>query len=142
MIWIISIISAVFYRIGGAGGFKNNKLVRRLGCPLLQFIAIFFILKISAPWWVHLLGFGITYAGITTYHDWTGKDNHYLHALGISLGLLLYAYVGSITWIAFILRSIVLILFMGIWERCWRWDVMAELGRGFAIPFSLLLLTL
>lgn len=69
MIFILSILSAIFYRIGGKGGFKNNKIVRRIGIPILQFIAIFFVLKIQAPWWVHFFSIGITFGFLTTYWD-------------------------------------------------------------------------
>ena len=139
----LSVCSALAYNLGGQGkkgnflDFLRNKLTRRLGCALIQFIAIFFVLKISAPFWVHFLNIGITYGALTSYWDFTGQDNHYLHAFGIALGLILYAYVGAISWLAFGVRSITMILAMGLWSKYWKVDFIEELFRG-----SIIILTL
>ena len=138
----LSCCAGICYRIGGAGGFKNNKLVRRLGIPILQFIAIFFVLKISAPFWVHFLSIGITFGFLSSYWDFiNGDDSHWLHGLGIGLGCVLYAYVGAISWLALATRTIVLALVMGIGSRLTVNDVLEEgFIRGPVIIWSLPLL--
>ena len=146
-IFLLSILSAILYRFGGEAkrgdflDFFRNKLTRRLGCAILQFIAIFFVLKISAPFWVHFLSIGITYGFLTTYWDFiNGEDRHGFHGAGIAFGMILYVVTGSIPITAFILRIILLGVFMELWSRMWTQDWIEEFGRGFSIPFSLLLL--
>ena len=146
---LLSISSAVLYRFGGSAkqgnwlDFFRNKLTRRLGCSLIQFIAIFFVLKISAPWWIHLLIAGITYGFLTTYWDFlNGKDNHYLHGFGIGLAILPLVIIGSISWVSFFLHLFTITMFMGIWSSKHTNDNVEEYGRGSSILWSLLILFL
>lgn len=142
----LSVISAMLYNLGGQGK-KGNfldclryKLTRRLGCALVQFIAIFFVLKISAPWWVHLASIGITYGFLTTYWDGLtpdGSDSHGLHGAGIAFGMILYAITSSIPVMNFIVRIFVLGFLMEYWSRGWDQDWIEELGRGAFIILAL-----
>ena len=137
----LSCCSGCAYRAGGA--WWGNKLWRRLGCALIQFIAIFFVLKISAPWWVHLASIGITWGFLSTYWDGLtphGEDSHGLHGAGIAFGMIFYVVTGCIPVMAFIVRIFVLGFFMEYWSRGWDQDWIEELGRGFSIPLSLLIL--
>jgi len=135
----LSLLSSGLYRLGGWSG--GNKLYRRLGCAVVQFLVIFFVLKISAPWWVHLLSIGITYGFLTTYYDFiNGEDSHWLHGLGIGLGIILYACVGAVAWPALIIRIVVLSLAMGLWSKWFKNDIVEECGRGFFIVATLLIL--
>lgn len=69
-----------------------------------------------------------------------GKDNHGFHGAGIAFGMILYVIAGCIPWTVFLLRIILLGVFMGIWSKHWKIDFIEEWGRGFAIIASLLLL--
>jgi len=120
IILILTILSALAYRLGGQGkkddwlDIFRYKITRRLGCMLLRSIAIIFILKITAPWWIHLISAGIAYGGLTTYLDGVfGYDNHYAHGALIGLAALPLLLVGSISWVAFGTHLIAIAGFMG-----------------------------
>lgn len=135
----LSIANAILYRMGGADNW--NKLWRRLGCAFIQAIAIIFILKIQAPWYVHFLSIGATFGGLTTYWDFiNGDDSHWLHGLGIAMGCLLYLLSGSVMIWGFAIRVIALALLMGVWSKWSRQfnAVIEELGRGALIILTLL----
>lgn len=150
MMWIkillVSCLSAILYNLGGQGkkgnylDFFRNKLTRRIGCAVLQFFAIFFILKISALWWVHLCTIGFTWGFLSSYWDFiNGEDRHGFHGAGIAFAMILYVIAGSIPWTTFLLRIILLGCFMELWSRTWTQDWIEEQGRGFSIPLSLLI---
>ena len=144
---ILTILSACFYRLGGQaleGNFLDvvrNKLTRRLGCMLLRSVAIIFVLKIAAPWWIHLISAGIAYGGLTTYLDGVfGYDNHYAHGLLIGLAALPLLLVGSISWVAFGTHLIVIAGFMGLISQLSANDDVEENGRGSSVIWTQLAL--
>lgn len=144
---VLSCFSGILYRFGGSAkegnflDFFRNKLTRRVGCAAIQFITIFFVLKISAPWWVHLASIGITWGFLSTYWDFiNGEDRHGFHGVGIACGMILYVITGSIPIVPFILRVIILGVCMEMWSRMHTSDIWEECGRGVFIPLSLLIL--
>lgn len=141
LILALSIISAIFYRMGGSG--RYNRLWRILGCPLLTIVTIWACFGVKTSlFWVYLLSFGLMCASVSTYWDFLfGFDNFWFHGfmLGVSVAPIACA-TGH--WLGFILRCAVLSVFMGLWCKFWEWDIAEETGRGFACVASVLLLTL
>lgn len=145
-VWIIilSIANSILYRLGGKGGFKNAKAIRRFGCPAIMLLTLF-LLKgfILAYWWVYILVYGITVALIGTYWDEVmRKDNFYFHSLGVGLAMLPYAYVSG-QWIAFVIRAIILCVVVGLVHKFVEKtnfvgeDVWEEGFRGFIFNITL-----
>ena len=125
MIWLITlaftILSAFVYRVGGMS--RNEAYekipwfpqilvkgwVRDIGCLILVGIWCLMFVDVTHTIW-RWLAFAITFKlAISTYWDWTGKDNFFLHGLGIGLSLLFI----SLSWQVG-LYTILLSLSMGI----------------------------
>lgn len=140
LILILSVISAVFYRMGGSGRF--HRLWRILGVPALTIVAVWACFGVKmAYWWVYLLSFGLMCAAISTYFDFLfGYDNFWFHGLMLGAAAFPIAYTTG-HWLGFILRCAILSVFMGLWCKFWKWDIAEETGRGFACVVSVLLLT-
>lgn len=162
MINIYALITALFYRIGGASDesfpmtllpkWLNNIKIRDGFIPLVVLFWIFKYYQLPAlPLWqiilCYLISFGAMWASLSTYLDEIfGYDNFYFHGLLIGLSLLPFAYLTG-DWFNIILRAIILGIFMG----GLNWlvnklkipfsDLIEEFGRGGAIAYSLLLLT-
>ena len=93
VIAILSILSAILYRLGGGWSTINhNKLFRRIGCSICVVIASILTLKLKADISTILaiiLLFGANYVALSTY--WKGKevDCKWYHWLftGIGYGL-------------------------------------------------------
>lgn len=120
------------------------KLIRRLGCPIIGLITILFI-NITAPWYVHLIAFGLFYAIITTYLDSIfGYDQFWVTGFLYGFAYLPYALVNHF-WLGFLIRCIVCSITIGglnylvnKFKIPYR-DYIEELFRGWVIIFSLLL---
>lgn len=144
---ILTILSAFAYRLGGQAKEGNwsdlfrDKLTRRLGCMILRSIAIIFVLRIAAPWWIHLISAGIAYGGLTTYWDGIfGYDNHYAHGFGIGLAALPLVLVGIISWLAFGIHLVVIAGFMGLISQLSANADVEEYGRGSSVIWTQLAL--
>ena len=142
-----TILSSLFYRWGGQAKKGNwldplrNKLTRRLGCMILRSIAIIFVLKIAAPWWIHLISAGIAYGGLTTYWDSIfGYDNHYAHGFGIGLAALPLLLIGSISWLGFTIHMVAIAGFMGLISQLSADHNVEEYGRGSSVIWTQLAL--
>lgn len=72
---ILIALSAVLYRIGGKGGFKHAKLVRRLGCPTVMVLPHL----LNGLWLSSLLAWVLLFSSFTVPYG-TGRwiDNKYL----------------------------------------------------------------
>jgi len=154
MWWLIplSILSAVFYRIGGWGGegrvrFPNlpewvfNTKARDIGCPILCFASYGLLLGFTVvPWFIHLLCFLLLFGSLTTYWDWiTGEDNFWLHGLACGLSYIPYAfYTGD--FLSTVFRALALAVFMGVISALSGNDVVEETGRGGSIVATLLII--
>ena len=140
MTWIVSIVSAILYRLGGIGKPFNTK-IRDMGIPTVCLIWMIFKYP-SVAWYWHLLSWGAMFGALTTYWDsLLGYDNFYLHGFMIGFAYLFYA-IGSRLWLWFILRAVILGVGMGLWCKFYKKDWVEEGGRGAMIGLSLPLLTL
>jgi len=108
---------------------------------LLRSIAIIFVLKIVAPWWIHLISAGIAYGGLTTYWDSIfGYDNHYAHGFGIGLAALPLLLIGSISWLGFTIHMVAIAGFMGLISQLSADHNVEEYGRGSSVIWTQLAL--
>lgn len=153
---ILSIGSAILYRLGGASQadqdlefpwiprwIKNIKKKRDAGCGLMVILASL-LLGIQAPIWTWVISFGLMWASISSYWDWLFKyDNHWFHMFMIGFSMLpvmFYSFPVELGIRCFILA----ILggggskFIDDVLRPRRSDIITELLRGFVLPFTLL----
>jgi len=134
IIWTVisSLISSVVYRLGGIGNPFPSK-IRDWGCTLISLIwCVKFLPQVD--WWWYLLSFILSWLALTTYHDWTGTDNFYLHGFFIGLALLPITYH---LWVLCLIRAVVLGLAMGLWCKVFKNDIVEECGRGAFIIITL-----
>jgi len=146
LLWAgFSIASGVLYRLGGKGGFRHAKGLRRFGCSLL-FLSLFIALRGSQGLNLRaILPYMATYAlsalALSTYHDYCGFDNFWLTGFVYGLAALPLAWVGVHIWVI-IVRAILLAISIG-WLRARTGKVfIEELGSGFLYLVSLPILLL
>jgi hypothetical protein len=141
---LISVVSAIFYRMGGSG--KFNTKARDIGC-MLCVVASMLILGVKGQWWMYFLSSGAMFGCLTTYHKWLnplfGKDKEdvywwgwFAHGLCFGLALLFFYPI----WKAVLLRSFALGLAIMLWSENNDDAVFEECGRGFLINASVPLL--
>ena len=152
-----TLASSLLYRLGGMGKAEKDryfpflpdwaveKIVRKAGCTALNMLwmLLFYRFPAGTPEWqmvtAHLISGGLFFGAITTYWDRVpfndGKDNFWMHGAGIGLAALPFAIVGG-CWIAVLVRSAALCVFMGILCKHWSNVWVEECGRGGAIPAS------
>ena len=144
IMWVIgiSILSGICYRIGGKGGFKGAKLIRRVLCPLL---ALSLFLALKTPQIRHIWGYLafliLNYGALSTYHDYVGFDCWILTGLFYGLAAIPLLWCGVAFW-TIIGRAIFLaITIMWLRERTGKVEI-EEVGSGFlycvTIPIFLL----
>jgi hypothetical protein len=142
----------MLYRMGGAGPadlqsewgwvptfIRKFPKKRDAGCGACV-IAGLLIVGTTAPWWALFLAWGCMWGALSTYHDYiTGDDNHYLHGLVIGLAVLL-----PLIWfgqgIALGIYAVALAVTMGLWSGFVGNATWEELGRGFLMPSTLMIL--
>lgn len=153
---LLSIISAILYRLGGSSKEDRDKEFpwlpkwiksfpkkRDVGCNLCV-IASSLILGIHAPIWAWVICFGLTWASLSTYWDELfGYDNHWFHMFMIGFSLLpvmFYAFPVELG-----VRCLILAIvggggskFIDEVVRPKRSDIATELLRGIVLPLSLL----
>ena len=86
MIWILSLLSAYLYWVGGRGKedptptflaplWLRDKIWKRAGCATIALAAVItgrgFDISL---WWVYILFWGLNFAALTTYHDYLGEE--------------------------------------------------------------------
>jgi hypothetical protein len=147
-------VSAVLYRAGGMGkestaeptwipAWMRNTKTRDLGCPLVSFLYVMFVINIGAPWWAHFAAFGLMFGALTTYWDSLfGFDNFWFHGFMIGLAYFPYAIADYHLWWIVGVRALVLAVLMGAWSAIVKKDYVEEGGRGASIPLSNLLFLL
>ena len=137
---VLSIISAILYRLGGQGKPFNTRY-RDVGCSLVTLVALWLLLGfILSYWWAYLLTFGLSWGALSAYWGLDEKRwGYWAHGLGLSLAILPIVFVTG-HWIGFILRTIILTGFITIWSELVSKDKIEERGRGFAIIVTTLLL--
>ncbi len=153
---LLSIISAILYRLGGSSKsdqdkefpwipkwFKNIGKKRDAMSNIVKLFGVY-LLGIQAPFWLGwFLSFGLLWASLSSYWDWMfGYDNHYMHGFMCGFSLLPLVIWGSLGLIPFLVQSVVLGLAMGLWSKYNGNATKEELGRGAFLTLSNLLLKL
>jgi len=150
VIWLVaSILSAALYHIAGKGGFRNAKLLRRLGCSI---IALSLYLTLAGfklgHIWAYMVFVGLNYGALSTYHDYLAPDGTSENWVcwlmtGFCYGISAFPIcIVSGKWIGFAIRTIILTIgVMWIRERTRKVEI-EELGSGglYALTLPLLLL--
>ena len=134
---ILSLISAVLYRIGGKGGFKNAKAIRRFGCAGVFLIAVWLLSGFKLTYlWAYILTYILSALALSTYHDYLapdGKSENWLCWLvtGIVYGLSCFPLIwAGVNYYAIIDRAIALgLAIMLLRERTGK-DWLEEAGSG------------
>ena len=73
MIWLLSILSALCFWIGGRDW--GHKVSRRFFCPAIALAAIYFLEGFEfSHWWVYLLFYATNAGALSTYCDFLGVD--------------------------------------------------------------------
>jgi len=141
MIILLSILSAILYRLGG----MYNTKIRDLGVPIIGLITIH-LLGIKAPAYIHIIAFLLYFSSLTTYWDSVcGYDNFYMHGYACSLAYIPYAIING-HYIDFLARCLICTLQMGLINRLVNKysvkysDWIEELSRGFILNITLILL--
>ena len=125
----LAIISAILYRLGGKGGFKNAKAIRRFGCPAIMLLAMLILGKFH---WSLLVCYPLMAVALSTYWDFIGHDNFFLHGFGIGLSMLPFAWVTH-HWLGLLAYTTTLSIGMGMVSAMTGIDWIEETGRGFLI---------
>lgn len=150
---ILTILSALFYRIGGLSkehakrdmpwvpSWLVNTKTRDLGCPLTA-IGWFGVCLPLVAWWAYLIAFVVMFGALTTYWDrlFKGKDNFFAHGFGIAVSLLPVVIVSSGLWWGYLAYAVAMPVVMGVWCLIFKNDYVEELGRGAFIVAALPLL--
>ena len=152
---ILSIGSAILYRLGGSSKtdqdkefpwiprwFKNIPKKRDVMSNIVKLFGVY-LLGIYAPIWVWFISFGLLWASLSTYWDWMfGYDNFYMHGFMCAFSLLPLVLFGNLLLGIFIIKFIILAIGMGLWSKFNGNATKEELGRGFLLTISNLLLKL
>ena len=142
-----SVLSAIFYHLGGMGGawWKNSKM-RDWICPLV-FLAV---MQHTNIWhWSLYPSALLMWLALSTYHKWlnpifnkTKEDCHWhnwlVHGFVIGLALLPYGYYTH-TMELVLFRAYILGTLMMIWSELEDRVAWEEGGRGFLIIATLLI---
>lgn len=137
---LLSVSSAILYRLGGKGKPYNTKF-RDMGCPLCGTLILLVWWKPHGLDWLMLvLSFGFTFAAMTTYWDKLfGYDNFYFHGFMVGLASFPLIWVGF-NWYSILISSVISGVLMGLWSKFNGNDVKEETGRGFIYAVTRLLL--
>lgn len=131
IVLIACAISSFLYRLGGQGGFKNAKLIRRLGCSLVFtiMVALLFHPINIISYLCLLVSMGLSYGALTTYLDSIfGYDNYW--AAGLLCGLAGLPLIYFIPWWIIVLRIVINTVGQGYWSKIQDNDTIEECGRG------------
>ena len=141
VVGILSIVSAIFYRMGGSGNYPRQ--ARMVGVPLCTILALWAILGVNwGMWWVYAICMGLSVGLISTYWDEVfGFDNFWFHAFAVGLAVLPLMALG-VHWYAILARSIIMGGLIGGLSYWQKWDVLEESTRGFFIVATIPLLLL
>lgn len=113
---LLSCVSSILYWISGRKGVDKyvgglDNYFRDVGCSLVAFFWMSMFYP-EVAWYIHLISFGLMWGAVSSYWDFTGKDDYFLHGMGIGLAYLAYAWTSG-AWVGFGIRVIVLSALMG-----------------------------
>lgn len=134
-----SILSAIFYRMGGAGGVYNPKY-RDIGCSILS---VFLIGYLVSWHWTLILVFGASWGSLSTYWKFGQVNAKWYHWLitGTMYSVATLPYIiAEGNWIGFSIRTGVLGVLTMIVSELEGNAVREELMRGFLIIATIPLL--
>jgi hypothetical protein len=144
MILILSFISGVFGRCGGAAktgkwyDFMIRSITRDLGCSIILILACWMYLGWHP--WVYLAVFVLNWSCLSTYWDWLFKGEDNLGFSGFMVGLASFPllFINVDLWPIVALRTGILAV---VWHclnkylpskiLCWNRDVAEEFTRYF-----------
>jgi len=158
MVWAIlglSVISGIFYRLGGCGkrgkwyDFMCVTQTRDAGCSLLTTVALNLWVP-HIPWWASAIHFGLLWGFLTTYWDFLNDDKEVWWTwviTGLFYGLAALSCLSSVGLWVVLLRAGAL----GVGTMLWRVvrpsiagligdDVLDEFGVGFMLTASVMML--
>lgn len=144
---LMSIVSAILYRLGGSSKedqdkefswipkwFKKIPKKRDVMCNLLMLGAVN-LMGLNAPWWAWVVSFGLLWASLSTYWDFMfGFDNHWFHGFMCGFSLLPVAIYNDL--LPFFIKCVFLAVSIGLWSKYNGKANKEELGRGFLLIFS------
>lgn len=153
LIILLSIASAILYRMGGSDRF--NPKWRDWGvsiCVLTAFALLYPLRTQNYGILAIISSFLLTWGALSTYHKWLNPlfnkpktdcfwFNWFAHGLGIAMALFPFAWVG-VSWRLLSIRAIVLGVSMMLWSRYNHNVVWDEGGRGALIVLTLLIFIL
>lgn len=109
------------------GAWWKSSWVRDYLIPITCII-VALLIGIPFGWWVPIFLL-LSVAALSTYWDWFfGYDNYYCHGFFVGLASAPLAYITDDWWM-FVLRTIILTLWMGIWSAVVDDDDLEEFGR-------------
>jgi hypothetical protein len=140
MIWIfliiLSVLSAVLGRMGGADGFDTK--FRDAGCSVIAVFGLSLFVPFQIGyWWVYLIIIGLHWLSFSSYWDWLfGFDNLWFSGFMVGMSMLPAVFIVHSIWWIIIIRALVLAIAWGCFNKflpkkvfCWRHDVGEELLR-------------
>ena len=141
---VLSIISGVFYRMGGSDTF--NTKWRDIGCALcatlLLIILNTFVYNIKTILALVVMT-GLTFASLTTYFKKKGEDAKWWNwvFVGTAFGLsaLPFSYATG-HWLGFIIRTVFLGVVVCVWSERVGEVIWEEFGRGVLLVSTIPLL--
>lgn len=145
VIFILSAGCGYLYRMGGDK--KFNTLYRDLGSPAIMILSLILLhgvhsLKEAGSL---LLSFLISWGSISTYRYFLKKPENYtwpyyaLHGFFVALSILPWAIVTG-EWKFLIARAVICGALVSAWSGIIRWDVLEEVGRGFIMNITMLMI--
>ena len=150
MVLVLSILSGILGRMGGAQGY--NTRWRDIGCSLVVLLTLFVLFGFHLSlWWIYLLIFGLHWAILSTYWDWLFKEDN-LWFSGFACGLMIMPINTAINFI--LIRSVILGVVWGCLNKYlpsagiagnkrilfWRRDIVEEFLRYFFVPLTLIIM--
>lgn len=142
-----TILSSIFYRLGGTGGeWYKSSWIRDWICTFI----LLAVMQWTNIWhWSLYISIPLMIGALSTYHKWLNPlmdqpttdclwFNWLAHGIGIGLAILPYGYFTH-TIDKVLYRALILGLSMMVWSVLVDWDKLEEGGRGGLIILTLLI---
>jgi len=165
IIVLLSILSGILYRLGGAEKLNNsfdflrNTKARDIGCNVICNSTIFILLLLKgftinlSLFLLYFLSIGLLLASLTTYWKKKGTGGNYFTwgLTGFFYGLSAIPFIFyTHLWLGFTIRMVILSLFVMLWNKshpqsitifrtAWDGSQIEEFGRGVVLTLTVLL---